>query len=493
MKIQRGIVEYKGRNDIECLYAVTDDKKIYYFLDAKDDNKYSNGARLASTVLLEVVDLDAPKSHIGVLGDNGDEIIPFIHREIVPINEENPEVLLAKLADPTAPCVVEANKAKNDPTLATKLVSNQALIKDKMKSKMGSDGVFLFHNQFLEATVYDVNGRNLAGDGYYSFIGFSKGKLFFSLNTPESEIVETSLFPIDENDNDSSINVEEAVLSQDVVENAMTANEDLQPPVVDEVSYLGDDSVLVNEESVTEEKNSDDEVETNNIDLEKEENLDSDLVDSDDKNEQKKDLDIVSEDIDVTDKENDDYTNELATELFDSKDEKVDDISEDENNSYDSNYYDSIESFQDVSYDSSLNNNIGDIASFISRLMEKYKDVLLSNKNLIQSNQTLKNNLKKVTDSKNEVLRRNGMMEQKVEMQEQRIKKQDQKITSLMDRLQELEGKNQEMVSRISNYQKELNSYNTQKAELDKVLKDAKELLKDDSYDFSDEDYNFAA
>ena len=33
MKIQRGIVEYKGRNDIECMYAVTDDKKIYYFLD----------------------------------------------------------------------------------------------------------------------------------------------------------------------------------------------------------------------------------------------------------------------------------------------------------------------------------------------------------------------------------------------------------------------------------------------------------------------------
>ena len=235
MKIQRGIVEYKGRNDIECMYAVTDDKKVYYFLDSKDEKKFSNGSRLASTVLLEVVDAEAPKSHIGVLGENGEELIAFTHREIVPINEENSEILLAKLADPVTPCVVEANKAKNDPTLATKLVSNQAQIKDKMKSRMGTDGIFLFHNQFLEATVYDISGRNLAGDGYYSFIGFSKGKLFFSLNTADSEIIETSLFPIDENTTDSSINVEEAVIEKDVVENALENSYDL-PPIVDQDS-----------------------------------------------------------------------------------------------------------------------------------------------------------------------------------------------------------------------------------------------------------------
>ena len=134
MKIQRGIVEYKGRNDIECMYAVTDDKKIYYFLDPKDEKKYSNGSRLASTVLLEAVDADAPKSHIGILGEKGEEVVAFTHREIVPINDENPEILLAKLADPVTPCVVEANKSKNDPALATKLVSNQAQIKEKMKT-----------------------------------------------------------------------------------------------------------------------------------------------------------------------------------------------------------------------------------------------------------------------------------------------------------------------------------------------------------------------
>ncbi len=547
MKIQRGIVEYKGRNDIECMYAVTDDKKVYYFLDSKDEKKFSNGSRLASTVLLEVVDAEAPKSHIGVLGENGEELIAFTHREIVPINEENSEILLAKLADPVTPCVVEANKAKNDPTLATKLVSNQAQIKDKMKSRMGTDGIFLFHNQFLEATVYDISGRNLAGDGYYSFIGFSKGKLFFSLNTADSEIIETSLFPIDENTTDSSINVEEAVIEKDVVESALENSYDL-PPIVDQDSSSDGEQALSSLEksdglssddnfsdSVPSEKENTIELDASddvNIDEEKDDvqSVEEELFDLDEKNDKdtiennndneqsKKDVafpfpiedendskTVEEEKIDTDREETDDFlpeisenTDSLDNELFDSNEDNDVDVVIDNADSYDSNYYEDSESIQDVSYDrsfdNSLNSNIGDVASFISRLMERHKDILLTNKKLLQSNQNLKSSLKKVTDSKNDILRKNGMMEQKIEMQEQRIKKQEVRITSLMDRLQELDGKNQEMSSRINSYQKELKNYSSQKAELEKVLKDAKEFLKDDSYHFNDDDdYSFAA
>ena len=548
MKIQRGIVEYKGRNDIECMYAVTDDKKVYYFLDSKDEKKFSNGSRLASTVLLEVVDAEAPKSHIGVLGENGEELIAFTHREIVPINEENSEILLAKLADPVTPCVVEANKAKNDPTLATKLVSNQAQIKDKMKSRMGTDGIFLFHNQFLEATVYDISGRNLAGDGYYSFIGFSKGKLFFSLNTADSEIIETSLFPIDENTTDSSINVEEAVIEKDVVESALENSYDL-PPIVDQDSSSDGEQALSSPEksdglssgdnssdlTVPSEKENTIELDASddvNIDEEKDDvqSVEEELFDLDEKNDKdtiennndneqsKKDVPfqfpiedendsktVEEEKIDTDREETDDFlpeisenTDSLDNELFDSNEDNDVDVVIDNADSYDSNYYEDSESIQDVSYDrsfdNSLNSNIGDVASFISRLMERHKDILLTNKKLLQSNQNLKSSLKKVTDSKNDILRKNGMMEQKIEMQEQRIKKQEVRITSLMDRLQELDGKNQEMSSRINSYQKELKNYSSQKAELEKVLKDAKEFLKDDSYHFNDDDdYSFAA
>ena len=293
MKIQRGIVEYKGRNDIECMYAVTDDKKVYYFLDSKDEKKFSNGSRLASTVLLEVVDAEAPKSHIGVLGENGEELIAFTHREIVPINEENSEILLAKLADPVTPCVVEANKAKNDPTLATKLVSNQAQIKDKMKSRMGTDGIFLFHNQFLEATVYDISGRNLAGDGYYSFIGFSKGKLFFSLNTADSEIIETSLFPIDENTTDSSINVEEAVIEKDVVENALENSYDL-PPIVDQDSSSDGEQSLSSLEK-SDGLSSDDNSSDLTVPSEKENTIELDVSEDENKDEEKEDVQSVDD------------------------------------------------------------------------------------------------------------------------------------------------------------------------------------------------------
>ena len=541
MKIQRGIVEYKGRNDIECMYAVTDDKKIYYFLDSKDLKKYSNGSRLASTVLLEAVDADAPKSHVGVLGENGEELIAFTHREIVPINDENPEILLAKLADPVTPCVVEANNAKNDPTLATKLVSNQALIKDKMKSRMGNDGVFLFHNQFLEATVYDITGRNLAGDGYYSFIGFSKGKLFFSLNTTDSEIIETSLFPIDENATNSSINVEKAVIEKDVVENALENSYDL-PPIVDQDSSLEDSLSEKESNDNSDSISSDDDITSDSIDAansiipsEEEKTAELDIVEDENKDEEKEDVQSLDEEsiesttssnqadeddtfqfpieeennnntieedkIDIDSIETDNVLPEKSdsfdNELFDSKKENDVDVVIDNNDSYESNYYEESDSVQDISYDrsfdNSINSNIGDVASFISRLMEKHKDILLTNKKLLQSNQNLKNNLKKVTDSKNDILRKNGMMEQKIEMQEQRIKKQEVRMTSLMDRLQELEGKNQEMVNRINSYQKELKNYNSQKAELDKVLKDAKEFLNDDSYHFNDDDYDYVA
>ena len=33
MKIQKGMVKYKDRNDIICIYGVTDEGKTYYFLN----------------------------------------------------------------------------------------------------------------------------------------------------------------------------------------------------------------------------------------------------------------------------------------------------------------------------------------------------------------------------------------------------------------------------------------------------------------------------
>ena len=80
MKIQKGIVKYKDRNDIVCTYAVTDDGKQYYFLDEKDEKKLANGGRIASTELIEAIDPMVKSTHIGVIGNDGREIIPFRYK-----------------------------------------------------------------------------------------------------------------------------------------------------------------------------------------------------------------------------------------------------------------------------------------------------------------------------------------------------------------------------------------------------------------------------
>ena len=48
MKVQKGIVKYKDRSDIECLYGIMDDGSQYYFLD-NTGKTLSNGNIIAST------------------------------------------------------------------------------------------------------------------------------------------------------------------------------------------------------------------------------------------------------------------------------------------------------------------------------------------------------------------------------------------------------------------------------------------------------------
>ena len=71
MKIQRGIVKYKDRNDIVCTYALTDDGKQYYFLDENDEKRFANGNRIVTTSLVEAVDPMVKSANVGVIDSNG--------------------------------------------------------------------------------------------------------------------------------------------------------------------------------------------------------------------------------------------------------------------------------------------------------------------------------------------------------------------------------------------------------------------------------------
>ena len=227
MKIQKGIVKYKDRDDIVCTYGVTDSGKNYYFLENSDSKRLSNGNIIASTELVEAIDPMFKAKHIGVIDSSGKEVIPFVHRLIRPINDD---ILLVELSEPISENVKQANQMKSDSTMATKLVSTSALVKERLNSKMGSEGRYVFNDQFSDATVFDINGNNLINNEYFSFIGLAGGKLYFSKNTPDSDILEYSILPPEVQSNVSpvnasqDINVSEVNVSSDVVENALNNN-----------------------------------------------------------------------------------------------------------------------------------------------------------------------------------------------------------------------------------------------------------------------------
>ena len=141
MKILKGNVKYKDRNDITCTYGTVDDGTAYYFMDSTDTKKFSNGGRIATTLLVEAIDPMVKTSNIGVIGAEGNVIIPFENKSIRPVNDN---VLIVENSTPVSESVIESINLKNDPLSATKLVSTTATIKEKLNQQMGADGKYLF-------------------------------------------------------------------------------------------------------------------------------------------------------------------------------------------------------------------------------------------------------------------------------------------------------------------------------------------------------------
>ena len=187
MQVQKGQVKYKDRNDIICTYGTIDNGTNYCFLDGE---KLGEGKVVASTSLVEAIDPLVAASNIGVIDQDGNVIIPFNYKAIKPIFTK---YLLAEVAKPVTPSVIQAAASIKDPLAATKLVSNSANLKAKVNQAMGEGGRFLFNDQFSEATVFDLNGNNLLDNKLYSFIGYNNDKLYLVGNTEDSQIIEFSL------------------------------------------------------------------------------------------------------------------------------------------------------------------------------------------------------------------------------------------------------------------------------------------------------------
>lgn len=255
MKIQKGIVKYKDRNDLSCTYGVTDDGKQYYFL-GEDASLLKNGNRIVSTALVEAIDPMVKASNVGLIDADGHEIIACENKSIKTINED---IILVEKAQPVSQNVIDAINLKSITAEATKLVSTSATIKGKLNAQMGPEGRYFFNDQFSEATVCDINGNNLVNDEYFSFIGMANGKLYFSKNTEDSDITEYSILPpevqsdVTPTNDTNEIDVSGVEVPKDVVESALNSeamagvSEEVIPTVGEDVSENAEETAMEND------------------------------------------------------------------------------------------------------------------------------------------------------------------------------------------------------------------------------------------------------
>ena len=251
MKIQVGQVKYKGRDDYRVVYGTTDAGKIYYFLD---DTALKNGNRIASTELVEAIDNTFKPSHIGIVDESGNEVIPFVNKTVKLISDG---ILLVEKVEPESDAVKQAISLRNDPTAATKLVSTPAAIKSKISAVMSNEGRYVFNDLFSEAYICDLNANPLV-DGLYSFIAIDhiNNKIYLSKNNPDEPISEFSIMSTQINNtavsDNNTIDVTSVNVSSDAVENALG---NTQVNNTEEVQAVATDSIpiapIVNENVAT--------------------------------------------------------------------------------------------------------------------------------------------------------------------------------------------------------------------------------------------------
>ena len=200
MEIKNGFVKWDERKDIPCMFAEMEDGTRYYF-----KQELQNGNRIVTTSLLEFVDPMAKKQNIGLLGADGNIVIPCNNSSIQVLGED---LLLVEPAEPVSENVKEANRLRQDPLAATRLVSTPAQIKEKMNAEMSPAARYVSYDQFKDVTLCDGNGNNNLNGEYYSFVAIDNDKLYLAKNyidtdikvfsIPDKKIIEKEIQPAQE-------------------------------------------------------------------------------------------------------------------------------------------------------------------------------------------------------------------------------------------------------------------------------------------------------
>ena len=462
MQIQRGLVKYKDRSDIICTYGIADDGKQYYFLG---EGKLDNGNIIVTTTLLEAVDPLATASHVGVIDSNGNVIIPCENKTIKKVSND---MLLVEVAKPFTESVIQSIRLREDPLSATKLVTTPATIKEKISAKMGSKGNFVFNDQFSEATICNLDGQNLINNQYYSFIGVTKDMLYLSKNTVDSEIVEYSLAPLNDDTESLEEDNTQPIASSDVYEESTQFSD----PLSDELASDTSDSVPYSEDS---------EVDTDGLIPSIDESAGSDESDAyseDDEN-------VVStEEIDsvVNNNNNIDENAETEEDLDDIEEEDIDEGREnivvpevkdeskysdkDEDYSYDkSMMYDDYDYDYDTDRDSSYYNDYNYSSNSIDTSHRNFMDdVTKTISNLVELNRNLQS---MVDDYERKLNKCSASRKKFLDLS----KEQAREITSLKAKVARLESDKQLLENKIAALSP------SSQGDLVRVLNDAQSIL----------------
>ena len=224
MEIKQGKVKYKNSEQL-WTYSITEDGKQYYFLDPAGEQRFKNNTIIVTTNLKEAVDpmyASTSAMNIGLIDENGREVIPCTNKSIRPVNDS---VILVEPAKPISPEVINAAATSKD----FKHVALRAAIRDNFKYKLGDNVRFLFNDQFSEVTVCDTLGNNLVNGEYYSFVVLNDNKLYMSKNTSDSGIIEYSLVPTEEKvetpqTQEQPIDVTNVNVDNSIVDNALASS-----------------------------------------------------------------------------------------------------------------------------------------------------------------------------------------------------------------------------------------------------------------------------
>lgn len=535
MKIQKGQVQYKDRNDYYVTYGLTDDGKQYYFIE-KDVEVLKNGNRIATTVLVEAIDEMVKPEHIGVVNESGEEVISCTHRRVKPISDE---ILLAEAATPISQNVIDAINTRNDPTAATTLVSTTTTVKDKLNTKMNGNGRFVFNDLFSEATIYDINGNNLVNGEYYSFIGTDNNKLYLSKNTVDSEITEYSVLPPEVQANvsegvNNEIDINQVEVAEDTVENALNEETNTEAPVptpeeMQAVDAIAPEVPVANAEELPVEQNLPEEVVSEENDLElptisEDEVVPEEVTASTDEivenetvaEEQPSEIELPVTDtpIDLENPQEETISEEVSEEEIPQADIPVEEQAEDvvENDTTDGIDQDLELNLPEEEMDTTLEDSTVQVDSiekeedYTDLIEESVKDPDIAEgtkiiSGLIKQNKELKNTVASLEEELDRQKSTTKSIAEKAKMQEQKIevltegrKKDRNKIISLENSKKELEEKVSYLERINSSQADEIDMLKPQlegKEELVKLYAEAESLL-DDHDDFDIDDYSFS-